>query len=338
MKLLKDLEKIGIIPKREFNIEERNYLAKTISDKLSANVKELSDSYNELYMRIFNCDMYYAKVDKKFKGVFYFYKNNTIYIDEKKDITNIDGYIIHENIHYLQNFSKITKKDNRAGICQFTEFKIFGLGINEAVVQYITAKALGCKVHRTSNDIITICTNSENYYKYMTSLVSQIVFLIGDKEAVESCIESTDKFETEIYNTFEENTDKILKNFDLILDENNKENRDENKIIDIYMQTQELIYTSYFSKTCKRLTTIKEVDEQVNKLEDYANIVGRLLDIQSEEDKFTVFKQDMEDKFLKKYIEINRRQTQNSLVVYKNALSNLWNKILNLFQRKATKG
>ena len=109
----------------------------------------------------------------------------------------------------MQNFGKISKQENRAGICQFQEFKIFALGINEAIVQYITAKALGGTLHRTNNEKITICTNSENYYKYMTSLIAQILFLMGNKEAVESCISSTDRFENELYNTFEENTEKI---------------------------------------------------------------------------------------------------------------------------------
>ena len=83
------------------------------------------------------------------------------------------------------------------------------------------------------------------------------------KEAVESCISSTDKFENELYNTFEENTEKIVKNFDVILEENNKAERDENKIIDIYMQTQELIYTTYFSKGSEKnikITTVEDIE------------------------------------------------------------------------------
>ena len=170
----------------------------------------------------------------------------------KKDLSNIDAYLIHENIHYLQNFGKISKKEMRAGICQFQRIENICIGINESIVQYITAKALGGTLHRTNNEKITICTNSENYYKYMTSLIAQILFLMGNKEAVESCISSTDKFENELYNTFEENTEKIVKNFDVILEENNKVDRDENKIIDIYMQTQELIYTTYFTKMYKK--------------------------------------------------------------------------------------
>lgn len=338
MNLEKELEKKGIIPQRELKLEERNFIAKNVADKLASNIKELEDSYNELYMRIFNCNMNYAEVDPKFKGVFYFYKNNTIYIDYRKSTANVDEYVIHECIHYLQNFSKITQKDNRAGLCQFMEFKILGLGINEAIVQYITAKALGYKVHRISNNNITIATNSENYYKYMTSLVNQILFLIGDKEAVKSCIHSTDDFENELYNTFEENTDKILKNFDSILEENDKVNRNENTIINIYMETQEIIYSTYFNKIYKRLTTIKEVDSEVNKLEEYEKILGKFLNKTSEDNTFIQFKSDMESKYFKKYIAINRESTKNSLsVIYKNAIYKLWNRIVEFIQRRVIK-
>jgi len=339
MNISKELEKIGIIPKEKLTIADKNYIAKTIADKLSTNIKELSNDYNEIYMRIFNCEMYYASVDKKFYGVFYFYKNNTIYIDIDKNILNIDSYMIHEAIHYLQNFSKINGEEiKRAGLCQFMDFKIFGLGINEAIVQYITAKAEGNKIHRVSNENITICTNSEYYYKYMTSLASQILFLIGEKEAVESCINSTDNFENELYNTFEDCTEKILKGFDSILGENNKADRSEEKIINIYMQTQELIYKTYFTNMCKRVETIKEVDAQVQKLENYKNIMGRLLGISMQEDGFNEFKKEMDTRFLNKYVQINRNQSKNSLtVVYKNLMYNLWNKIYEFIQKKIIK-
>ena len=338
MNIFRDLDKIGIIPKNQLTVEERNYIAKNVASKLSDNLKYLLDSYNEIYMRLFNCNMYYAEIDKKFCGVFYYYKNNTIYIDINKNITNIDCYLIHECIHYLQNFNKISKQSNRAGVCQFQDFKIFGLGINEAIVQYITAKALKNEMHRISNNIITICTNSEDYYKYMTSLIGQILLLMGEEEAIESCLSSTDKFETKLYNTFEENTDKIVKSFDNILDENNKPDRDENKIINIYMQTQELIYSTYFAKMCKRLTTINEVDGEVEKLENYSKIVGKLLGNSIEEEKFTIFKSQMDSKFLKKYVEVNRSHSKNSLtIVYKNAINNLWRKIANFIQEKILK-
>ena len=330
MNLFNNLEKVGIRPIIPLRIEEKNYIAKAVANKLSKNINQLAEDYNEIYMRIFNCDMYFAKVDEKYRGVFYYYKNNTIYIDETRSIMDIDEYIIHECLHYIQNFNNITKKDNRAGLCEFTEFKIKGLGINEAIAQYITAKALGQKVHRVNNGKITIHTNSEKYYKYMTSLAMQILYLIGDKEAIDSSINTNDDFETLLYNTFEENTDKILKNFDLILNENNSLARDENKIIEIYMQTQELIYTTYFNKSCKYLTKSTEVDIEVDKLENYDKIMGTLLGNDSYYNNFWNFKEEMSSKFFKKYIELSRQRTRNSLtVVSKSGLYKVWMKIVN---------
>ena len=91
----------------------------------------------------------------------------SIYVD--KNLLQVNEYLIHEVIHYLQNFEKISKQIKRVGLCQFLEFKLWGLGINEAVVHYITSKAQGQKVHRINDKEISICTNSENNYKYITS-------------------------------------------------------------------------------------------------------------------------------------------------------------------------
>ncbi len=336
MNILKELEKIGITPGEKITVEEKNYIAKTVANQLSESMHELGDNYNEIYMRLFNCDIYRAQVDSKFNGVFYYYKNNAIYVDYAKNIKEMDDYIIHELIHYLQNFNHASKEDKRAGLCQFLEFKIFGLGLNEAIVQYLTAKAQFKKAHRVSNDRVTIVTNSEEYYKYITSLAIQILFMIGESKAIDSCINSNENFENELYNTFEENTEKILKNFDLILDENNKTiDKSEERIIDIYMETQELIYKTYFQNMFKRVETIKELDEQVQKLEDYETIIGKELNTSIEEDDFLAFKKEMSSKFLNKYIKINRERTGNSLaVIYRNAIYNIWRKIQNFIQTK----
>ena len=89
---------------------------------------------------------------------------------------------------------------------------------------------------------------------------------------------------------------------------------------------------------CKRLTTINEVDGEVEKLENYSKIVGKLLGNSIEEEKFTIFKSQMDSKFLKKYVEVNRSHSKNSLtIVYKNAINNLWRKIANFIQEKILK-
>ncbi len=330
----KKLQKIGIIPKEKLKIEEKNHIAKTIASKLSENIEALSDCYHELYMRIFNSDLYYADMDQKFCGIFYFYKTNTIYIDENKNVSNIDGYMIHEVIHYLQNFSKLNQKIRRVGLCYFTDLKIMGLGMNEAMAQYIAARAAGNEIQEIYSNEVTIWTNSEEHYKYMTSLIIQMLVLMGEEKAIKSCIYSTDEFENELYNTFEENTNKILKNFDMILKENNKVSRDENKIIEVYLQTQEMIYKNYFTKKYNRLTEIKEVDDEVQKLNEYEKIIGKINDSQEKEDEFTTFKKKMSTKFMDKYIEVSRKNSRNALVIYKKSFYDIWKKITDFIQKK----
>lgn len=338
MNIEKKLKKLGIIQKNKIKPEERNYISKNIADMMTKNIQELSMGYNELYMRIFNCNMYYAELKEEYNGVFYFYQNNTIYVKESKESININQFLIHEIIHYLQNFEKVIygKDNKRTGVCKFTDFKIWGLGINEAIVQYIVSKTMGNNEQRINGEKITFCTNSDKYYKYMTSLIIQIMFFIGKDKAINSCITSSQDFEDDLYNTFEENTDKILKNFDIILAENNKRKKNENKIINIYMQTQKLIYEKYFNNACKFANETKEVDNEVQRLQDYEKIVGRFYD--DSKDPFMIYKNQIESDLFRKYIEINKNQNQNSLIiVYKNSIYEVWNKIHNFIQNKIIK-
>ena len=172
---------------------------------------------------------------------------------------------------------------------------------------YITAMAMGKKPVRIENEKLSMVTNSDNYYKYMTSLINQIIFLIGQKTAILSAMNSNENFEDDLYNTFEENTNNILKSFDILLEENNKEIKDEKRMIDIYFQTQELIYKTYFTKVLKLLISKEEVDIVVQKLFDYENIVGNTLEESNLQYNlnFKNFAKEMDEKFYKKYLEID---------------------------------
>ena len=331
MKIAKELKKIGVFQEEKVENKKLNYISEIVAQRLS-NVSELSELYNEIYTEMINYKMCYARISENYAGIVYFYKNNTIYLERDKEI---DEYFIHECIHYLQNFSRIQKRNQRIGLCLFSEFKILGLGMNEAIAQYITAKAMNYEFHRVNNDVMTLFTNSENFYKYLTSLAGQIIFLLGEKNAIESCINSSDKFENELYNAFEENTEKILNNFDAILNEDNKLEKDEGKIIKIYLETQELIYKTYFTKICKRLTTTKEVDMYMEKLRQYENIIGKLFNVEPEEEPFLKFKKEIEEKFNKKYVSISMNNSKDKLIIkYGNIFSNMWNKLTEFTRKK----
>lgn len=336
MNIEKKLRELGITPTRQLEFNEINYIAKTVADKLAVNVKELSNSYNELFMRIYNCNMSYANIDKKFGKVVYFYPNNTLYFDEEFELSKIDEKVIHECIHYLQNFRKFNGDEQRIGVCNFAEFKIYGLGLNEAVTQYIASKANGEKPHRKNNEKISIYTINDQYYPYLTSLVLQLIFFTGDENLIKSAIEGTEDFENDLYNTFEENTNKILNNFDAILEENNNINRDENKIIQIYLDTQKNMYTTYFDKIYSRVTTTKEVEEYTRKIDSYKEMIAKLINQPLNKDEAISYLNTMENKFNKKYIELYIKQSKPSLmVIYQNKLILFFKKIASLFGSKA---
>lgn len=334
MNLEKKLEQNGVFPEEELKIDKKIEIAKNVASKLCSNFKMLENSYNEIYMRICNCAIFYAKIDEKFCGVFYYYKNNSIYIDREKQV---DEYLIREIIHYLQNFSKIDKNDKKIGLCKFEDYRILAFGINEAMVQYITSKSMGNNTSRANFGDVSIYTNSFEHYKFLTSLICQIIYFVGEDLAVESCLKSNDNFIEQLYNTYEEQTEKILKKFDNILEENNKEQKNEEKIISLYFETQEMLYTVYFNKIMRYINETKDVDIQVEKLENYENIIGKRLNEDSVINKFKEFKSKTESKLLREYVEISRRESKKNLpVIYKNAIHKIFDKIARFFKgRKA---
>lgn len=213
---------------------------------------------------------------------------------------------------------------------------------------------MGNKIKRIENQFVSIATNSENYYKYLTSLANQILFLLGEEQAIQSTVSSNEKFEDDLYNTFQDDTNKILKGFDAILDENNKQDRDEAKIINIYMETQELIYKTYFKNMSKMITEKEDVNDQVQKLENYETIMGKLRNpeyqLQSANyglqdakninefitnEDFEKFRQIMRDEFFLRYLDIEKRKEQTALsVINRNKIYELFRKIREFIQRK----
>ena len=120
MKIAKELKKIGVFQEEKIENKKLNYISEIVAQRLS-NVSELSELYNEIYTEMINCKMYYARISENYAGIVYFYKNNTIYLERDKEI---DEYFIHECIHYLQNISRIQKRNQRIGLFLFSEFKI----------------------------------------------------------------------------------------------------------------------------------------------------------------------------------------------------------------------
>ena len=248
----KKLEKLGITTTREFTQREVRYIAEEVTELLVKAFPILEDDYNNLLIRLLNCKMYFANINenKNISNVNYIYENKSIYFDERVNLDNINDKIIHECIHYLQDIRNEKGKLKKMGLCGFEELSTYGLGINEGAVQYIASKAVGNTLTITKKAGIILKTVSPNYYPFLTNLIHQVVYVMGEDIIVKGTINCNEKFEEEFLNTFEERASTIIKMFDKIIDllnKSNEETQEENKqlfnteIANEYIETQNTI-------------------------------------------------------------------------------------------------
>ena len=340
----KKLEKLGISTIREFTQREVRYIAEEVTELLVKAFPVLEEEYNNLLIRMLNCKMYLANVaeNSNISNINYVYDNNSIYFDVKADLTNINDKIVHECIHYLQDIRNEKGKLKKIGLCGFEELSSYGLGLNEAAVQYIASKAVGNTLEVTKRTGIILKTVSTNYYPFLTNLMNQITYLMGEDSVVKATINCDEQFEEDFLNTFEEQTSTIIKMFDKMIDLHNQKNEEqssENKeilnkeIANIYLETQDIIMKTFFNKICGRLTTIEEVDFYVEKFLNYKPLLGIVEETRfSFDDNYERYKEQILKKFDKRMIEISKENSKNTLsVIYNNRLFRFFKKILSYF-------
>ena len=340
----KKLEKLGITTTREFTQREVRYIAEEVTELLVKAFPILEDDYNNLLIRLLNCKMYFANINenKNISNVNYIYENKSIYFDERVNLDNINDKIIHECIHYLQDIRNEKGKLKKMGLCGFEELSTYGLGINEGAVQYIASKAVGNTLTITKKAGIILKTVSPNYYPFLTNLIHQVVYVMGEDIIVKGTINCNDKFEEEFLNTFEERASTIIKMFDKIIDllnKSNEETQEENKqlfnteIANEYIETQNTIMKTYFDKICNRLTTIEEVDFYIEKFLNYKPLLGVVEETRfSLNDDYEQYKEQILKKFDKRIMEISKESSKNTLsIIYNNRLFRFFKKIFSYF-------
>lgn len=344
MNIEKKLSKLGIDVVREFTPREVRYVAEEVIESLVNTFPVLEEIYNELLIRLLNCKMYFANIknDTNISNVNYVYENNSIYFSNSINFNKIDDVIIHECIHYLQDNRTDNGKLKKIGLCDFEELATYGMGINEAAVQYIASKTVGNYLQTTNKNGIILKTISPNYYPFLTNLISQIIYLLGEDIIVKGTINCDEKFEDVFLNTFEEKANTIIKKFDQIIDIRNKRNGEviaankemlNNEIVNIYLETQDIIMKTYFDKICTRLNTIEEVDFYIEKFLNYKQLIG----IEEEKrfnlnDEYEQYKEGLLKKFDKRIMEISKERSKNTLsVIYNNRLYKFFKKIISYF-------
>lgn len=338
MDIARKLAKLGIEQVKRLDNETIRLIAYNVTEALTKAFPIMYDEYNNILSRLLSCQMYLAKVTKPISKVNYIYEDNSIYFDEQIKLDKINEQMIHECIHYLQDCRDTNGKLDKIGLCNFEDFTIYGLGLNEAVVQYMSAKCVKNETFIIEKYGVVLKTISPSYYPFLTNLAEQLIYLLGEEILIKGTLNGSIEFEDYLLNTFENNTKKIISKFDRIIKMNNalSVEKDIKKIkilqqdiANTYIEAQKLLLKTYFDNICPRITSIQEIDFYMNKATQYENIIGVIA-----AERYNI-------SFYDKYIEglnkkLNQKLMQISKGKSKTALSIITNNKIREFIKRIT--
>ena len=294
-----ELKKDGIEVIKRLDTLKINSLARNISMKLCETFPNFGLNQDELFIKLSRLDMYIAKMPEGMAEANYFYKNSSIYFNEHIPEEDLEEFAIHECIHHIQEVKDKKNYLIRMGLCDYTEFRIYGLGLNEAAVQLMASKVIGIEKESVKYFGINFSTSSPSYYPLECCLVEQLAYLIGEDVLFESTINSNDNFKNKFaeatsYKTFmaiENALDEILYHEEEIVKLNNKIANidDRNRKVDnmfkkiqelkdeitlTFMRTQNLIISSYFDSSFNNITNLENLELFRRKLYHFKDYLG----------------------------------------------------------------
>lgn len=299
MSIESDLKKDGIKVIKKLDTLKVNSLARNISIKLCKTFPNYGLNQDDLFIKLSRLDMYIAQMPEGMAEANYFYKNCSIYFNEHIPESELEEFAVHECIHSIQEVKDKKNYLIRMGLCDYTEFKIYGLGLNEAAVQLMASK-----VNNIPNDSvkyfgINFDTISPSYYPLECCLVRQLAYITGEDILFESTINSNDNFKIKFANltspktfmTIQNSIDEILESEEEIIKINNKiaKVNDRNKKIDnmlkkiddlkkninsTFFETQNLIIKSYFDNSFDKISNLEEIESYRKKLYHFKNYIG----------------------------------------------------------------
>lgn len=318
------LKKEGIDIVKRLDTLTLNTIAKNIANTLSSSFPALNLDAKELFIKISRLNMYFAHLPNGISAK-YFYKNNSIYFDCNLDLNNLPDVVLHECIHYLQEKRDKNGNISKLGLCDYTDGKLPGIGLNEAAVQLMASKALDLPIDTVKYFDIEFQTNTPTYYPLECVLVNQMAYVIGEDVLFDSTINANNNFKDEYISlTSEKDFLNIQKNIDLLIEAQNDlgtlcSTLDNNgiseafaqkvshqislkklKVKEIFIQTQKLILTSYFDNTINLAFTSRTLENYRNKLYLFKNVIAT-----TENDNF------YNTYYIDKMMEIEKRYDYN---------------------------
>ena len=300
MNIESELKKEGIEVVSKLSTLEVNTIARSVANKLTEAFTAFGLNSMDLFIKLSKLDMYRAKMPQGMSEANYFYKNSSIYFNEHIQKEDLSEFAIHECIHYLQEVRDKKNYPIRMGLCNFTEFKIYGLGLNEAAVQLMSARVIGIPKEEVKYFGINFLSDSPSYYPLECNLVKQMAYVVGGEDILfESTLNSNDNFKNKFIDATSEKTfyaiqnalDTILRSEEEIIKINNKIQSfdDRNQKVDsllrkiekykdniniTFMRTQNLIISSYFDNAFENITNLEELENYRKKLQKYNSFIG----------------------------------------------------------------
>lgn len=322
MSVESDLRKDGIEVIKKLDTLRVNTIARTVSISLCETFPNYNLNQNDIFIKLSRLDMYIAKMPEGMAEANYFYKNCSIYFNERIDNEDLEEFAIHECIHYIQEVKDKKNYLLRMGLCDYTEFKIYGLGLNEAAVQLMTSKILSIPKEYVKYFNISFEATSPTYYPLECCLVNQLAYIVGEDILFESTINSNNNFKKKMieltsYRAFMEiqnSIDDILTAEEEIIKINNKiiQIDDRNKKVDhmlkkinslkkditsTFLHTQNIIISSYFDKAFHNIKNLEDVENYRRKLYNFKDYLGSTEGYTYFNDYYVDKMVDLEDKY-----------------------------------------
>ena len=297
MNIEKDLVKDGIIVTEKIDTDIILKITKSISKKIVETFPNFGLNADDIFSKLFSLNMYKAKMPEGMAEANYCYKNSSICFNSHIANEDLEEFAIHECLHFLQEVKDQNNNIIKMGLSKYHNSKPIGIGLNEAAVQYLSAKIIGIEPDFEKYYDINIFTPSPSYYPVECALLNELIFLVGEDKLFMSTYFSTDDFQNEIIkHTSKKTFDKIQKTFDDILEieekiiilnnkifESNKADKlqdkvlkDREKIKKSYINCQNLIVKEFFDKEFKNISNLEELDSFRKCISKFDKYVGKV--------------------------------------------------------------
>lgn len=299
MSIESDLRKDGITVVAPLDTLSVNTIARDVAEKLCKAFPNQHFIFQNLFIALSRIPMYIADIPEGFAEATYFYKNSSMYFKQGLKLDEMEIFAVHEFIHYLQEIKDKKGRLLRLGLCDFDDIKACGMGLNEGAVQLMASKANNSEEEIVKYYGISLPTTSPSYYPVLCNLVKQMAYVAGEESLYDSTFYGSDKFKETFSNLcgldnflkIQSNLDKIMETEEKAIKLNNKLMSDncegmkaqkvakkiekcKDKIKNLFFETQNLIYSSYFNMQFSKISTTADIDEYRLKLYNYKNYMG----------------------------------------------------------------